>query len=246
MARNAQLSYVRGVHDWAQIRRQLEEARDGSRRARQALAQLLGEDFGSDVIQWHAAARSLLRKDVEAELAALGVFDAADYFDREARALYSLDVAAELDAIARLNGSSRAITRRVKELRAPRTLAAIVADRVWIAESLRISASDYVTIAYDLLDLAGVDPASVDCDDHGATRELLVELGGNELRATLTSGDDLDVVPLLACLNEVLATASKRGRFYEVREPDWIDKRGIALASQSQFKQLRAAKLTVP
>jgi hypothetical protein len=240
--------YGLAVHDWEHIRRQLEDVRDGSRNARKALAELFGDDYGSDIIQWHAAARSLLRKDVEAELADLGALDASarDYLESESRALYSLNLATELEAIARRHASSRAITRRVKELRAPRTLAEIVADRVWIAESGHVrSTPDYVSIAYDLLDLADVDPASVDCDDHGATRELVVELGRRHFRATLSADAGIDVGPLLACLNEVLVAANKRARFCEVREPGWGDRRGIALASQSQLKLLRAAKLTV-
>nr|HEX4315997.1 hypothetical protein [Kofleriaceae bacterium] len=102
--------------------------------------------------------------------------------------------------------------------------------RLYVGDSECVDAArDYEPLVRELARVTGgaLAVSAVTCTQAGDTRALVVEAGGRVARATLHGGDVVDVPPLLACLNELLAGG---GRLYAVREGGWRQELGVAFA----------------
>lgn len=246
------------MHDWAAIAKTFAAFRESYSRpeARAHLETILGTAVGNDLVQTHAQLRKLLRADVEAALTELNLRNKhlLDWFDADDRACYSLSLTEELVRLANapvLDDSSRAkIIAYAEHLRTPsptkqQLLDSVVpSSRQYVGDAECITAaSDYEHVVRDLLALAQLEPARVECTESNARRTLLVHIGGRSVTAEMRGDTDwVDTAPLLECLNALLPSKTRR-RFYEVTLPEWGQELGVVFASSAEVARLRAAGL---
>jgi hypothetical protein len=95
--------------------------------------------------------------------------------------------------------------------------------------------SDYARVVADIAQLCGpIDPIEVSCIEKEGARHLTLAARGLEYDAILTGDTDwLDLAPLLACLNRLLADAGAPGRLYDLPNSGQGFAVGYATAEQA-------------